>query len=284
MANLILHAGASKVGFGQVIESPTPDATESWHPIPHHVFVENVRESITRAGMTIQSEAHALTNTGARYFGLIHVRNGWAEKDYGTVLGLRNTHDRSYAAGLVLGSQVFVCDNLAFSGEARIDRRHTIGILRDLPQLTDALMGQVGGLRLVQSARLEAYKTVELTDAQVHDALIRALDTRIISAQRIPAVLEQWRTPNHPEFSESKTVWRLMNGFTEIQKGTRLERMPRLGMALHGLMDRLAGVDPISLAKAAGVPTLAGVQDAQVQGLAPEIVATMDAPPDPSLN
>jgi hypothetical protein len=34
------------------------------------------------------------------------------------VLGLRNSHDKRFPAGLVGGSAVFVCDNLAFSGEA----------------------------------------------------------------------------------------------------------------------------------------------------------------------
>ena len=41
--------------------------------------------------------------------------------DYSLVLGLRNSHDKTFPASLALGSQVLVCDNLSFFGEGRAD-------------------------------------------------------------------------------------------------------------------------------------------------------------------
>ena len=57
-----------------------------------------------------------------------------SSEDYCWVLGLRNSHDKTFPAGIVAGASVFVCDNLSFSGEIKFARKHTRFIVRDLPQ------------------------------------------------------------------------------------------------------------------------------------------------------
>lgn len=46
------------------------------------------------------------------------------------LVGLPNSHDQSYPAGLVAGTSVLVCDNRAFAGEVKISRKHTRFALR----------------------------------------------------------------------------------------------------------------------------------------------------------
>jgi hypothetical protein len=45
---------------------------------------------------------------------------------YEDVPGSRNSHDRSFPVSIGYGSQVFVCDNMAFLAEHQIKRRHTV--------------------------------------------------------------------------------------------------------------------------------------------------------------
>ena len=59
------------------------------------------------------------------------------------MLGLRNSHDKTFPAGIVAGSAVFICDNLAFSGEVKLARKHTTHITRDLPRLVQSAVGQL---------------------------------------------------------------------------------------------------------------------------------------------
>lgn len=40
------------------------------------------------------------------------------------VLGLRNSPDKMFPAGIVAGASVFVCDNLSFSGVINLARKH----------------------------------------------------------------------------------------------------------------------------------------------------------------
>lgn len=56
---------------------------------------------------------------------------------YQYVLGLRNSNNKRFAAGMVIGIAPFVCDNLAFSGEVKLARKHTVFIKRDLPMMID---------------------------------------------------------------------------------------------------------------------------------------------------
>ena len=132
-SNLCLHTGANAVDRDQVAAVPIPPRTRSWVPLAHHKLLEGVQNRLQEAGLSVVSEAHGLTRDGARYFGLLQVVNGHADNDFGLVIGLRNSHDKSFPAGLVVGASVFVCDNLSFSGEIKLARKHTVHVERDLP-------------------------------------------------------------------------------------------------------------------------------------------------------
>jgi hypothetical protein len=206
-------------------------------------LLSRVEDTLTSAGLKITSQVHALSPDHMRYFGLMEVTNCQNNPDYNMVLGLRNSHDKKFPAGLVVGSGVFVCDNLAFSAEIRIDRKHTVFINRDLPQLVDAAIGRLGDVRRLQDQRIQTYKETEFVDAQVHDIVVRALDAKVVPVCRVPHVLKEWRSPRHPEFAQTgKTAWRLFNAFTETIKGRSLDILPRRTQALHGLLDVACGL------------------------------------------
>jgi hypothetical protein len=50
--------------------------------------------------------AHSLTHDRLRYFGLMEIQNGVIHRDYAWVLGLRNSHDKTFLAGIVAGANV----------------------------------------------------------------------------------------------------------------------------------------------------------------------------------
>jgi len=240
--NLMVHAGGHKVDRVQVAQVATPKSTETWMPIPHYNFLDGVQSTLERGGLKVIAEAHALAHEGSRYFGLLQLANGDNPADYSFVLGLRNSHDKTFPAGLVVGSGVFVCDNLAFSGEIRIARKHTLNINRDLPSLIQTAVGRLHDMRGLQDRRIAAYKETEISDAQAHDLMIQALDARIVTATKIPAVLGEWRAPRHAEFAKGRNVWRLMQAFTEIGKRTSVFERPRATQAMHALLDVASGV------------------------------------------
>jgi len=253
MNGLILHCGASQVERSQLDSVATPQATETWFPIPHHSLLGQVENKLRNAGLKIVNEAHALTHDGNRYFGLLQV-NDEQRRDFALVLGIRNSHDQRFPAGLVVGASIFCCDNLSFSGEIRIDRKHTRFINRDLPQLVEVAIGRLADQRHKQEVRFLTYQRTELTDGEAHDLVIQALDAQVLPVTKIPDVLNEWREPRHQEFREGgKTAWRLFNSFTEIGKGA-LERLPRRTQALHGILDTHVGLLTVDAQTGHAVP------------------------------
>ncbi len=243
MLDLCLHCGGRRVEREVVEQATTPPGSPTWVPVPHHRVLEEVETALYGAGLSTLNQSHALWGDGLRYFGLLEVSNGQSHDDYGLVIGLRNSHDKSFPASIALGSGVFICDNLSFSGEVTISRRHTRFIERDLPRVIHTAIGRLADLRGQQDDRIEAYKHTKLNDQAAHDLVIRAMDASVLPVTQLPAVLSEWRQPRHAEFSaDGRTAWRLFNAFTEAWKGRNLAALPRRSQALHGLFDAACGL------------------------------------------
>ncbi len=239
--NLILHCGAQNVDLQDVRKVKTPHATSTWHPIRHHDLIATVQNTLKTTNLRIGTQAHSLSHEGQRYFGLMEIHAQKANNDdYCWVLGLRNSHDKTFPAGIVAGASVFVCDNLSFNGDIKFARKHTRHINRDLPQLVSRSIGLLLAKWHDQDKRIAAYKEAEISEVQAHDLLIRSVDVGVCSNRLIPDVLHEWREPSHDAF-EGRNVWSLFNAFTESLKGNLLE-LPKRTEALHGLLDTHVGL------------------------------------------
>jgi hypothetical protein len=239
--NLILHCGAQRAEFDEVRRVATPRPTQSWQPIPHDQLITTVQQTLARSRLHLGLQAHSLTHDGQRYFGLMEIRSHKTSEDYCWVLGLRNSHDKTFPAGIVAGASVMCCDNLSFSGEVKFARKHTRFIVRDLPQITERAIGQLMAKWHDQDKRIAAYKQLEITDTAAHDLVIRATDVGVCSNRLIPSVLHEWREPRHEVF-QSRNVWSLFNAFTESLKDCNLAELPKRTEALHGLLDTHVGL------------------------------------------
>jgi hypothetical protein len=249
--NLTLHCGGSVVTREQLDKIQTPSPEGRWYPIPHLELVNQVDSRLQEHGMKIVTEAFGLARDGHRMFGLMQISNGQNADDYSWVAGLRNSHDKSFPAGLCVGSGVFVCDNLAFSSEIVFGRRHTTNIMRDLPILVGTAIGKLSESWTDQNKRIEAYKETALTRAEAADMLLDALSQDVINTRQILPAFEEWRKPRHEEFAEKKNVWRLFNSVTQIiqpepgknSKGHYLFDLPARTSRLHAICDSASGID-----------------------------------------
>lgn len=77
---------------------------------------------------------------------LLNEQNSLSQS-YKYMLGFRHGNRLNMSAGVVLGVTVMVCDNLCFSGEIEVRRRHTVHAMRDLPLMIensiDKLLGGI---------------------------------------------------------------------------------------------------------------------------------------------
>lgn len=232
-SQIVLHRGAQEVSLDQLAAAPTPNPTKSWTPIPHIALLEQVKDSLGRTGYTTTREVHALNKE--QYFGLMDLKSTYT--DYTTTIGLRNSHDQTFPAGLVIGNRVFVCDNLAFSAEIKFSRKHTTNIARDLPQLIDSSIGKIADYVVTQDQRVQRYKETEISVPQFDHILMNVLRDKILPVTSVVNVMNEFEHPKHPEFAkEGYTLWRMYNACTEFMKNS-LWMLPKRTYALHAILD-----------------------------------------------
>ncbi len=217
-ATLMLHRGGWEATKADLASVAVPDSTASYHPVPYHRLVEEIELHIPRFGLAVRSSQFALARDGDQMFGVLTCSNGVPDRDYALAIGVRNSYDRSLAVGLTLGSRVFCCDNLAFSGEVTMHRKHTVNVFRDLPELIYRMLGQVAAMRERNDGEIAAMKSRDLQPASAHHLMVEAIRSGALPASRLPKVIEAWEEPRHPEFL-SRTAWSLFNAFTEVHKG-----------------------------------------------------------------
>ena len=215
---LIVHRGGWEATKADLAAVPVPESTGSYHPVPYGRFIEEVELHIPRFGLTVQSSAFALAREGGQMFSVLTCVNGKLAGDYALAIGVRNSYDRSLEVGLTLGSRIFCCDNLAFSGEVTMHRKHTINVFRDLPDLIYRMLFQVSSMRERTDGEIAAMKVRELQPAAAHHLMVEAIKANVLPASRLPKVIEAWEEPRHEEFA-LRTAWSLFNAFTEVEKG-----------------------------------------------------------------
>lgn len=232
--NLMLHCGSQLAELDEVLAVETPANTATHFPTPHGVLIDSVTTELNHAGYKIASEAHSLNHDGMSYFGLLQLESD--HNDYTYVAGIRNDHEKRFAQGFACGMTVFVCDNLSFSGDIVVKRKHTRFAL---DQLQDIVQNGVAQLRLMQTfqdTRVDTYKHAPIDDITAHDLIIKAVDQKAIAVRKIPELLREWREPRHTEF-EPRNVWSLFNCFTEVYKTGSLNTTHNKSVRLHRVMD-----------------------------------------------
>jgi hypothetical protein len=212
--------------------------------MPYGRFIGEVRDSCRRNRLDVIQEVHALAKEGRRYFGMMEIGRAEHPIDNGHswVLGIRSSHDKMFAIGVVGGGAVFVCDNLCFSGEIKMRAIHTGDLASRLPDGVDECISHALPLFVKNEERIKRYKEIRVMKIEAHDLIIRAVDEGAISNAQIPTVLRGWREPEHAEF-KGRTAWSLFNCFTHAQKGRGIMSLPRRGIALHRVFDEFCGVN-----------------------------------------
>ena len=230
--SLCLHAGAELVPYDALCAVATPVGTNSHVPVAHHEIVELMRYTLGFFGHEVTEEHHAILPDGSRYFGLLSLKSQYGE--YEDTIGLRNSHDKSFPIGIAFGSRTFVCDNMAFSGDTVIKRKHTIKAKRELPGLVAEIIQPLADQRKAQHMRLVRYAATPMADQLADHVLMELYRTGVVNLRRIPAVMEQWNEPEH-DWGD-KTAWRMFNATTFALTG-KVAEAPHLTRQLHTVLD-----------------------------------------------
>jgi hypothetical protein len=240
----MLILAKNKVESEQLANVPTPAATDTHTPIGHALLADRTRNVIAKAGLEITQEEHAIARGGLRYFGGFALKGDAIDgDDRKLVLGLRNAHDKSFAASVCIGNQMMVCENLCFSSDVKLARRHTVNILRDLNTVLSSAVSRVTSHWVDMGNRIASYKESEISKEAASDLVVDLAEMGAFPARSVYKAIQEFRNPRHEEF-KGGTLWTLYNGVTEHLKGGDLTKLPQRTMTTQSVFDRLAGHKP----------------------------------------
>lgn len=217
------HCGANLVTKGDLELIPAPPSTDTWFPIRHFDVLEAVEETIDSADFEIRSCRFSVSQQNQRFFGILDLKSDLAD-GVSLSVGIRNSNDKSFPIGFCIGNRTFVCDNLAFSSEIVISKRHTrFGEDRFREGIAD-VVAKLRDYQQLEAKRIEQLQVQSLTDERAESIVLRAWDKGIVGTRLLRPLLDEWRKPSFAEF-ESRTAWSMLSAYTHIAKD-RQRRYP----------------------------------------------------------
>ena len=130
-STLIAHCGASKVTREELMKIPVPEGTRTHQPLSHYEIVEVLEETLSFRYLKIVRDEYVVSQDGMKMFGVMDLNAEFSGGRFS--IGLRNSNDKSMRLALTAGLRIFVCDNMAFSGDfTPLQHKHTRNLeLRD---------------------------------------------------------------------------------------------------------------------------------------------------------
>lgn len=220
----------------ELAQIPTPEATRTHKPVPHHEIVSALLETLSFRHIAVVHDEYAVSADGQKLFGVLDLEAGFTGCRF--ALGIRNSHDKSMRLALTVGYRVLVCMNMAFAGDfTPVLAKHSNSF-----QLDDAL--SVGVDRMQRAftpmrEQVERWQEGQLTDAAAKLILYAAFVEGQFEAPRslITSVHRHYFEPEHEAFAP-RTLWSLSNAFTSALK--ELDPVPqfRATAKLAGFLGR----------------------------------------------
>ena len=219
----------------------TPEKTATHTPIPHSLLVSKTRTALDRAGFSITEEEHALARGGQRYFGGFALTGDDIKgEDRRLVFGLRNSSDKSTAASACMGNSMMVCDNMCFSSDVKLARRHTVNILRDLDGMLAKAISRIVTSWHDMGQRIEAYKVADVSLERASNLIVDLAESKALPERDVYKTVKEFRNQPHEQF-RGNTLWNLYNSVTENLKGGDLSKLPERTMKVQSIFDGIAG-------------------------------------------
>lgn len=198
---------------------PCPRSTPSYYPVSHHDVARISLDSLESAGYQIRNERWTLSNNDQRIFGVIDLNLPLARWDTSgkgvtVAIGVRSSYDKKLPLGIVAGSRVFVCSNLAFCGEISFKRKHTKFGLTDFQNQITQAIDKLPAYQALESERINSWMNYEMSQHQSDALLLALFESGTISIRQFQHVIAEYRKPTYEDFSGKITLWNFFNRIT----------------------------------------------------------------------
>jgi len=234
--NLLMHCGGDHVDLNDLREVPLPEETDSYKPVSHYRLSMNlgdVSQGLLK-DYELANTQYGLARKGQQMFA-IHSYRKDADDTLGLSIGFRNSYDKSMSVGIAIGASVFVCDNLALTGDIAIMRKHTTNVWQDLEELiiTTIYRSQHNFHRIQEDA--DNMKSAYLNNDDAFRLIGLLYGKQVLTPRQLPVVKREWMQPKYDEFQQ-RNVWSFYNSCTESLKSCQPNKIMEKHIQLHDIL------------------------------------------------
>jgi len=195
--------------------SNVPLPTKTYVPYCHDEYLNMVFNKFKGHDIHIKNANYQLSHDHTRLFWTGNVE-GMHHGDFITMIGGRNSYDKSAAASIALGAMVVVCSNMSLFADLILQHKHTLNVKQQMEALVEQAADDIHEKDKRQLKFFNVLKKTTL-NGNHKDILLDAVEERIINSTDLKIVREQYRSPQHLSFKKG-TAWALYNAFTSAMK------------------------------------------------------------------
>lgn len=211
---MVAHRGAVQMTRDELALVEVPQGTETHRPIPHINLVKTIEEALHFRHIAVVAERFAVTPDGMKMFGLLELNEEWNGLRFS--LGIRNSNNKTMSLGMVAGYRVFVCDNMAFSGEFKpVLAKHSKHF--DLEDTITIGIDRVQRYFSPLKEQIARWQETEVTDDQARLVIYKAFLEDKFPVRMMGDVHKEYFEPSYEAF-KPRTFWSLSNAFTTAAK------------------------------------------------------------------
>jgi hypothetical protein len=205
-ATLTAHRGATLVSRDDLARYEPPEPEGRWRPVKHALIVDLMHEELARRDIHISKEEYAIQREGSYLFAAL-TTNWLNTGETAAAIAFRHSNDKTEAMKMYAGVHVFICDNMALSGdEIILNRKHTTR-LNVAAELTKAFDRYRDGTLVLQH-NIEDLKAGSLSIGDAQRKLFEIFYRRLLPTRMLIPVTDSYLS------KEDCTDWGLLNALT----------------------------------------------------------------------
>lgn len=213
-----------------------PEKTDSYTPVPHGVLIDTILETTYKKDFFLTREEWNTARGGQVMSGKL-VFTG-EEPGMDMQIGLINSYDKSKAASIALGAEVFICLNGCMAAEHSMRRKHTTKVWEDLNVMiqegTDILYEEYYKI-IKDKKRFEEIEVNKRSQAELLGRLF--VEEEIVTPTMINTIKKEIQ---ESELFPDDNLWSFYNHVTHALKQSHPLTYINRHVKLHSFVEHLS--------------------------------------------
>jgi len=196
---------------------PLPRETSTYIPISHYQLTDlilTVSQDVLKDYVLV-GENYGLARKGNQLFACLNFKGESSEMALS--IAYRNSYDKSMTFGMAFGAQVYICENLALTGDIVVMKKHTKTVWETLE---DTVIANIFKAQkhyqkvIVDSQRM---KSIAMDNRSAFQMMGLLFGHEIVGPRQLTVLRDHWLRPTHSDF-QARNSWSFLNATTEALK------------------------------------------------------------------